>query len=111
MAAPLASLVVPGLWVAILEWSKATATKLSVVHGLQADEVESAVQCRSNLEYVWDEDPDRGLRALVEVRIRSQIFTVVLYPRGDDVYSLGSCISDVATVTKPQQLAEWSDHA
>jgi hypothetical protein len=81
------------LWVAKLVISSATAAKLSSKHGLGADEVRDALVCVPGLSYVWDDDPDRGRRALVEVEVRGQTVLVVLYPVSDplgDVYALGS---------------------
>jgi hypothetical protein len=73
--------------------SEATRTKLSALHRLNADEVRDAVVCVSGLPYAWDDDPERGRRALVGVRIRDDPVIVVLYPVTDpfgDVYALGS---------------------
>jgi hypothetical protein len=42
---------------------------------------------------VWDDDPERGRRALVEIFIRGQRVLVVLYPVDDPlggVFNLGS---------------------
>ncbi len=65
---------------ASLRISQATAHKISTVHGVQADEVKAAVQFVSGLRFTWDEDPDRGRRAIVAVRIRGKSWKVVLYP-------------------------------
>ncbi len=82
------------IWVGDLRISDRTAHKLSTVHGLQADDIRDAVQCVSGLPYVWDDDPERGLRAIVSVRVGGQPCLVVLYPAGgmaeDDVWNLGS---------------------
>jgi hypothetical protein len=81
------------LWVARLMISRATAHKLSTVHGLQAAEVRDAVQCVPGLPFRWDDDPERGRRAIVETSIRGQNVAVVLYPANDplgDAYHLGS---------------------
>lgn len=80
-----------GLWVAELYCSSRTADKLSASHGLAYDEVRDSVVAVSGLEYVWDEDLERGLRAIVRVRIRRDTCLVVLYPaQGEDCFSLGS---------------------
>lgn len=81
------------LWVARLIISDAIRTKLSSVHHLNADEVHDAIVCVTGLSYGWDDDPERGRRALVEVPIRGDQVIVVLYPVVDplgDVYALGS---------------------
>jgi hypothetical protein len=81
------------LWVARLIISDAVRTKLSSVHHLDADEVHDAIVCVAGLTYGWDDDPERGRRALVEVDIRGDPVLVVLYPVTDplgDVYALGS---------------------
>jgi hypothetical protein len=81
------------LWVARLIISDATRTKLSSRHGLDAGEVTDAVVCVSGLTYGWDDDPERGRRALVEIQIRGNPVIVVLYPVLDplgDAYALGS---------------------
>jgi len=51
------------------------------------------VECVEGLPYTWDDDPVRGLRAIVRVQIRGRLFLVVLYPTDDpmgDVWNLGS---------------------
>jgi hypothetical protein len=81
------------LWVARLIVSQATRAKLSSQHNLDADEVLDAVVCVTGLYYRWDDDPERGWRALVEANIRGGTVVVVLYPVADpsgDVYALGS---------------------
>jgi hypothetical protein len=45
------------------------------------------------LDYFWDDDPDRGLRAIVEVDVGGRLCIIVLYPVADpfgDAYALGS---------------------
>jgi hypothetical protein len=81
------------LWVAILIVSPATRAKLSSKHNLDSDEVQDAVVCVAGLSFRWDDDPERGRRALVEANIRGLTVIVVLYPVLDpsgDVYALGS---------------------
>lgn len=85
--------MVPPLWVADLIVSQATAEKLSTHHGLDWHEVRDAIVCVSGLRYAWDDDSERGRRALVEAEIRGRSCIVVLYPVEDplgDVYALGS---------------------
>lgn len=81
------------IWVARLGISRETANKISRDHGLQADEVRDAVQCVPGLPFRWDDDCERGRRAIVETFIRGQKVAVVLYPANDpfgDAYHLGS---------------------
>jgi hypothetical protein len=83
----------PKLWIARLIVSPRTAEKLSSKHNLDQQEVVDAVVCVKNLAYTWNVDPERGLRALVEVEIRGKRCLVVIYPVDDpsgDVYALGS---------------------
>lgn len=83
----------PTIWVAELRISDRTAHKVSTRHGLHADEIRDAVQCVEGLPFAWDDDPERGLRAIVEVEIRHQLYLVVLYPVSHpmgDVWRLGS---------------------
>ena len=81
------------IWVAVLHISDATAAKISGLHDFDANEVRLAVQCVSGLRFVWHDDPDRGLRAIVETEIRGIRCLVVLYPVEDgygDAWNLGS---------------------
>ena len=81
------------LWVARLIVSQATRAKLSSKHNLDADDVLDAIVCVAGLRYRWDDDPERGLRALVEANIRGITVVAVLYPVEDpfgDIYALGS---------------------
>ena len=81
------------LWVARLHISPATRTKISSKHGLDSDEVRSHIECTERLFYTWDDDLERGLRAIVQVNIRSVSCLAILYPSADlpeDEYWLGS---------------------
>jgi hypothetical protein len=81
------------LWVARLTFSRATAHKLSTEHGLQAAEIRDAVEGVRNLPFKWDDDLERGRRAIVQTFVRGQKVVVVLYPANDplgDAYHLGS---------------------
>lgn len=81
------------VWVAQLYVSAKTAQKLIHKHRLTVEEIEDAVVCRSGLLFAWHAHPERGIRALVEVTIRSQRVIVVLYPAHgtpDDCWNLGS---------------------
>lgn len=76
------------LWVASLNISQATRAKLSDKHSLDADEVRDAIVGARGY-YRWDDDPDRGLRALVEVKVRNVTVVVVLYPTADPLGDVG----------------------
>jgi hypothetical protein len=81
------------LWVAKLLISQATRAKLASKHDLDADDVLDAILCVEGLSASWDADADRGLRAVVETRIRGVTVIAVLYPVDDpigDAYALGS---------------------
>ena len=81
------------LWVAKLLLSQATRAKLASKHNLNADDVLEAVLCVEGLNAYWDDDPRRGLRAIVETSIRGVRIIAVLYPVSDphgDAYALGS---------------------
>jgi hypothetical protein len=81
------------IWVARLKISRAVAHKISTEHGLQAVEVRDAVQCVRGLPFLWDDEPERGRRAIVETVIRGHRVAIVLYPTNDplgDTYNLGS---------------------
>lgn len=84
---------VSALWVARLHVSKATRAKIFAKHMLDADEVRQHIECTERLFYVWDEDPERGRRAIVRLNVRGQSILAVLYPAQDqpeDEYHLGS---------------------
>lgn len=81
------------IWVAHLETSPRTAQKIINDHGITKKEVEDAVQTVAGLRAAWHDHPERGLRALIEVKIRNRPVLVVLYERPDpigDVFNLGS---------------------
>jgi len=81
------------LWVAQLIVSDRTAEKLSSRHGLDVSDVRQAVVGVRGLGYTWDDDPERGRRALVETEVAGRLCLVVLYPVDHtmgDVYALGS---------------------
>lgn len=81
------------LWVAELLISERTAAKIVAVHQITPQEARDAVVCVGGLEWVWDEDQERGGRALVRVDIRGRPAIAVLYdaehPLGD-TWHLGS---------------------
>jgi hypothetical protein len=78
------------LWVAEIRISERTAAKVQSLHNLDVKDIRDAVVCRTGLPFKWDEDPERGLRAIVKCQIGGREALVVLYPIGDDVYHLGS---------------------
>jgi hypothetical protein len=81
------------LWVARLYVSPLVRAKLASKHDLDAEDVLDAILCVEGLSGYWDDDPVRGLRAIVETNIRSLTVIVVLYPVDDpigDAYALGS---------------------
>lgn len=81
------------LWVARLIISDATKQKLSALHGLDWHDVNEAIVGVRGLAYIWDDDPERGRRALVEADVGGRRCVAVLYPVDDpigDIYALGS---------------------
>lgn len=79
-----------GIWVAELRVSDTTRHKLASVHNLDLEVVRDALVCVEGLPYYWDNDRDRGLRAIVDTYVNGIFVKVVLYPVGDDVWRLGS---------------------
>ncbi len=78
---------------AVLNVSERTAQKISQAHGISELEVREATVCVAGLVYVWHDHPERGRRAIIDVRIRSKRALIVLYPADSplgDVYNLGS---------------------
>jgi len=73
------------IWVAELRISRATAEKINAKHGISGQEVRDALVCVRGLPFVWDNDPERGLRAIIQVNIRRPV-EVVLYPKPRDAY-------------------------
>jgi hypothetical protein len=81
------------LWVAHLIVSEPTAQKLAAKHGLDWRDVRDAIVCVRGLRYVWHEHPERGRRALVQIRIGRRRCIAVLYSVGTpsgNVFALGS---------------------
>ncbi|MGH3939472.1 MAG: hypothetical protein ACRDTG_12735 [Pseudonocardiaceae bacterium] len=86
----------PAVWVAKLHISHRTAQKIIQRHGITPDEVRESVVGVVGLCYVWNEDPERGERAIVETTIRGRRVLVVLYPTENtmgDEWNLGSAYS------------------
>lgn len=81
------------VWVAQLAVSRRTCQKITQRHGVTEVEVRDAVECVRGLYGRWDDHPERGRRALIDVTIRGRAATVVLYPSGHpmgDAWQLGS---------------------
>lgn len=78
------------LWIAVLLISEPTAAKIREVHGVDVNELRDQLVAQVGLPYKWDDDPERGRRALVETSVGRKSVLAVLYPVGDDVYRLGS---------------------
>jgi hypothetical protein len=81
------------IWVAVLYISPATAAKIVQKHGVTVDELRSVLVGVGGLRYTWDDDHERGLRAIVETWLRGRQLLAVLYPAADpfgDAWHLGS---------------------
>jgi len=78
---------VTSIWVADLRISDPTAHKIETKHGLSPGEVRAAVLRVSGLNYSWDNHPTRGLRVIIDTRIRDFRVLIVLYPRENDVFA------------------------
>jgi hypothetical protein len=79
--------------VARLLISPRTAEKIQSVHNLDPWAVYDALVCVRALTYVWDENPERGRRALVTIQVGGDRILAVLYPIADpfgDGFNLGS---------------------
>lgn len=74
------------IWVAHLKISRATAAKIAHKHGITGQEVKDAVECVRGIPFTWNDDPERGRRAILLVSIRGFPVEVVLYPRATDAY-------------------------
>lgn len=55
-----------------LSISRRTAQKIAQVHGITDEEVRDAVECVRDLFGRWDDDPERGHRALIDITIRGE---------------------------------------
>lgn len=77
------------IWVAKLSISTRTSNKIHSKHGLTDHEVRDAIVCVVGLYGWWDEDAVKGVRVLLDARIRDRPVTIVLYPPGG---SGGGCL-------------------
>jgi hypothetical protein len=77
--------VAGSIWVADLKISQATNDKICGKHGISGQEVKDALVCVAGLVFVWDDDAERGLRAIVSAFIRQPVL-VVIRPRPRDAY-------------------------
>ena len=82
-----------GLWVAELLISDRTAEKVRNLHGLEPEAIRDAVVFRSGLTFGWHNHPDRGRRAIVDVRIDGRDVLVVLYEANHPLGDLATCIT------------------
>lgn len=76
-----------------LRISRRTADKLWEKHGLYENQVRGAVEGVGRLSFRWDDDPERGRRALIFTAIEDQPVLVVLYPAAGELgtaWNLGS---------------------
>lgn len=73
-----------------LHVSPRTEHKLRTKHQLDWRDVVRAVQAQPALRFRWHDHRERGLRAILEVEVDGSMCLVVLYPKGDDEYHLGS---------------------
>lgn len=82
------------IWVDQLRISERVAKKIEDLHApLTAEWVRSAVVRVEGLDFAWDFESERGLRALVQVQYEEQTVLVVLYPAdelGINAWRLGS---------------------
>lgn len=80
------------LWVAVLHISSRVLRKIVEKHRIDPDELRDEIECVAGLPYVWDDDAERGRRAIVQIVLRGRRVLVVLYPdrREEDVYHVGS---------------------
>ncbi|TCN40500.1 hypothetical protein EV644_106429 [Kribbella orskensis] len=81
------------LWIAKLYVSERTALKVEGRHKLSVQALYDHLVGQAGLRYVWDDDPERGRRAILEIYLGDQRVLVVLYPADDpfgDAWNLGS---------------------
>lgn len=81
------------LWIAGLSISPRTRQKVAGRHGIDVDDLRARLVGVGRLRATWDDDAERGHRALVLLEVHGRRVLVVLYPApdlGDDVFRLGS---------------------
>lgn len=81
------------IWVARLDYSHATAHKIRTKHRLDPEVVRLEIECVEGVPFAWNRDPERGLRAIVDLRISRRPVIAVLYPVDGpetEVWNLGS---------------------
>lgn len=102
------AVVVPAIWIADLGVSDATAAKISAKHNVSRTEAREALVCVPGIRFVWDFHPERGRRALCQVRIRGEKYIAVLYPVSDpmgNVWNLGSIYREASRARRRQKEA------
>ena len=83
----------PSIWIERLRISQRVAEKIADQHHIQPQEVRAAVERVEGLNFSWDHDPERGLRAIIDVQIQDENALVVVYPTEnpmDHEWRLGS---------------------
>jgi hypothetical protein len=81
------------VWIAGLSISPRTRAKIAGRHGLDVDDLRAHLVGIAGLGGSWQDHPERGRRALLEVPFHGRRILVVLYPApdlGEDVFRLGS---------------------
>lgn len=81
------------IWIAELHISDRTAEKIRSKHGIEPDDLRTALVAVRGLQFVWHEHEERGLRAIVETTVGKRRVLAVLYPVASplgDVWNLGS---------------------
>lgn len=71
------------IWVAVVNISPRVAQKIICEHAIEPDEVRQALIGVSGLRFAWDDDAERGWRALVKAHVRGSPTLFVLYPVDD----------------------------
>lgn len=87
-----------------LSISPRTAQKIARVHGITEGELRDAVECVQGLYGRWDDDPERGRRALIDVAVRGRSATVVRYPAEHPIGMLGNWAA-CTSLTRPGRSA------
>ena len=85
------------IWVAELRISRQTWEKIQNQHRLSGYDVREAVEHKLH-RAVWDDNPERGLRALIQVTVLNKRVLVVLYPRPADAYGDSYALGSAYTI-------------